>query len=447
MCYNVLCYWEVVVTLLYKESDFPADYREAEVRRIMAALYRLRSIAITGLAGMGKSNVVRFIVSHPQVRPRYLKERASDYAFIHVDCAGLAFGEEEILAEITVQLHQARLVSGEPFRLRPSREARRVLKEHVLGVEPSLNLVVVLDYFDRAAAALDVSFFDYLFHLRNARPRGNLAYVFVTRRPLGRLGELQELLDEGCVIGPLGYRDALDSVRRDEVRLGCVFDAAQRDKLIACTGGHPGFLKNGSELLSSGTLDAGLPEREMACQMLQVDRVRTLCEELWHDLTPVEQAVLARVANNLPLPRSADVVFLEKNGLLVRRNDRLVLFGPLFEAFVHQQSLAPGAVHIEAVSPNLARIKAAAGEESVTLSPKLFALLMALAEARGRVLSADALIASVYGDEAAGVTNAALSQLVKRLRAALDPRVRKMIGDPAYVCVETVRDVGYRFNG
>jgi DNA-binding response OmpR family regulator len=314
-------------------------------------------------------------------------------------------------------------------------------------VEASLNLVVVLDYFDSAAAGLDVSFFDYLFHLRNARPRGNLVYVFVTRRPLGRLGELQELLDEGCVIGPLGYRDALDSIRRDEARLGCVFDAAQRDKLIACTGGHPGFLKNAGELLASGALEASLPEREMACQMLQAGRVRALCEELWHDLKPVEQAVLAGAAKDLLLPRSADVVCLERNGLLVGRDGRLAIFGPLFEAFVREQAFVSGAVRIEAVFPNLARVKTVAGEESVTLSPKLFALLATLGEGRGRVLSADVLITGIYGSEAAGVTNAALSQLVKRLRTALDPRVRRMIGDRAYTCVETVRDVGYRFNG
>ena len=57
------------------------------------------------------------------------------------------------------------------------------------------------------------------------------------------------------------------------------------------------------------------------------------------------------------------------------------------------------------------------------------------------------MIRRVYGDEAAGVTNAALSQLVKRLRGALDPRVRGMMDDPGYTCVETIRDVGYRLNG
>ena len=54
---------------------------------------------------------------------------------------------------------------------------------------------------------------------------------------------------------PLAREDALDSIRRDEARLGCAFSAAEREALVACTGGHPGLLKNGSELLSSGAPD------------------------------------------------------------------------------------------------------------------------------------------------------------------------------------------------
>jgi DNA-binding response OmpR family regulator len=40
-----------------------------------------------------------------------------------------------------------------------------------------------------------------------------------------------------------------------------------------------------------------------------------------------------------------------------------------------------------------------------------------------------------------------LSQLVKRLREALDPPARRMANDPAYESVETIRSVGYRLNG
>jgi DNA-binding winged helix-turn-helix (wHTH) protein len=318
-----------------------------------------------------------------------------------------------------------------------------------------LNLVLVLDYFDEAATKLNRAFFNYLFHLRNARPRGNLSYVFATRRPMGHLHELQELLDDGCAIGPLSYKDALDSVRRDEARLGCTFDAAQRDKLIACTGGHPGFLKNASELLGSGEVDTHLPQKEIFQQLLRSGKIKNLCEELWDDLTPAEQRILLSAARGIPLAKSVDgarVTYLEQSGVLVRKEEGwgnldAAIFCPLFETFVRAKSAVSGTVHITAVFPNQARIETPTGEEWATLSPRLFALLLALTEARGQVLTTDEIISQVYGDEAAGVTNAALSQLVKRLRGVLNPRVQRMTNDLAYTCVETIRDVGYRLNG
>ena len=442
---------------IYKEAAFPADYREAEVGQIMTAVYRLRSITVTGLAGMGKSNVVRFIVSHPQVGPCYLKERAGDYAFVHVDCAGLVTPSEiDILDEFTAQLRSEGLARGKAPVLQDARHARRALRERMLDLDPERNLVVALDYFDEAALELNGSFFNYLFHLRNARPRGNLSYIFVTRRPMGHLHELEELLDEGCVVGPLIAGDTLDSIRRDEARLGRSFSKAQRRLLIACTGGHPGFLKNATELLASGELDAGLPSGEAARQLLRSGRVRNLCRELWSDLTPPEQAILLKVVGGAVTSEAVDgagVAFLERNGVLVRpeegrRGPGLGVFCPLFAAFVRElEPAAARSVRIVAVFPNRARIETLQGEDELTLSPRLFALLAALVEARGQTLAVDEIITRVYGQEAAGVSNAALSQLVKRLRGALDPCVRRMIGDPTYTCVEAIRNVGYRFNG
>jgi DNA-binding winged helix-turn-helix (wHTH) protein len=441
---------------IYKEASFRTDYRQAQVGQIMAALYRLRSIAVTGLAGMGKSNVVRFIVSHPQVRSRYLKDRADDYTFVHVDCAGLAGSDEaEILSEIVAHLHR----EGFPAEAGPPspihRTIRHLLRDQILSVDARLNLVLVLDYFDELARELGRPFFNYLFHLRNVRPRGNLSYVFVTRRPMGHLHELQELLDDGCIIGPLSYRDALDSIRRDEARLGCTLDPERRDDLIACTGGHPGWMKNSAELACSGKVDLSAPAEESARQLLRSEKVRNLCEELWNDLTATERPILANATRHLPLTPSVDtscVTFLERNGILVRKDGArdgqdLAVFCPLFETFVRQATSTGSAIRITAVFPNQVHVETPAGEEWTTLPPRVFAALLALTEAQGQVVPTDEMIHRVYGDEAAGATNAALSQLVKRLRGALDPRVRRMIDDPGYTCVETIRDVGYRLNG
>jgi len=247
---------------VYKEASFPADYREAEVRQIMNTLYRRRSIAITGLAGMGKSNVVRFLVSHPQVQSRYLGERAGNYAFLHVDCAGLAHNsEDEILGEIAAQLHYQGLATSTVDLPDPLRTLRRSLKAQILALAPKLDLVLVMDYFDEAAVALDSAFFNYLFHLRNARPQGNLAYIFVTRRPMGHLHELNELLDESCFVGPLNRKDALDSLRRDEARLNITFSPAQREQLIACTGGHPASSKTAASFFTVGPSTPASPQQ------------------------------------------------------------------------------------------------------------------------------------------------------------------------------------------
>ena len=48
-----------------------------------------------------------------------------------------------------------------------------------------------------------------------------------------------------------------------------------------------------------------------------------------------------------------------------------------------------------------------------------------------------------YGGD---VSDAAVAQLVKRLRKRIDPLVREMINEPTYTCIESVRGVGYRLN-
>ena len=441
--------------LTYKEANFPANYRTTEVRQIMDAVYKLRSIVVTGLAGMGKSNMIRFVVSHPQVRPQYLRERANDYHFVHIDCTGLFDSSEaEILTELASQLGYDEPLASEVALSPVSRSLRRRLKTQLLNLDANLNLVVVLDNFDEAAAKLDKSFFNFLFHLRNSRPRGNISYIFTTRRPLRPLYELQELLDDSCVVGPLSDQDALDSIRRDEARLNCTFDERQRDGLIAWTGKHPGFLKNSTELLGSRRIDVTLSKMEVARQLLASEKISSLCAELWRDLTPTEQNILINTATDLPVfdpVAIADSQYLERSGLLIKEKPGqggAAIFSPLFGTFIRQNAPAvSGLVRIKAIFPNQAEIQTQSGQETITLPPKVFALLLALSEAKGEIVTIDELISRVYGEQAIGVTNAALSQLVKRLRHLLDRRVQRLINDPAYTCVETVRDVGYRFNG
>jgi len=436
---------------IYKESAFPPDYRRAEAGQILGAVYRLRSIAVTGLAGMGKSSVVRFCVGHREAQALHLAGRAAATAFVHVDCVGLACGDEdEVLAEILAQLQRERLVP--PVSPGPNGAARRRLKDAILALDPGLHLVVALDELDQAAAHQSRPFYNYLAHLRNSRPRGNLSYILASRRPLGPLYELQELLDDPCSIGPLAHADALESLRRDEQRLGFTFDDAQREALVVITGGHPGFLKNAAELVASGRADTAQPAAGLARQMLASNKMASLADELWRDLAEGEQATAAKIAQGLPLDPTSDAagdLMLEQHGLVTRSEPagEPMLFCPLFTTLVQSKSAMPGLVHVTPSGPNEARVASTTGEERVALPPRVFALLVSLAQSPGQVVPADEIIDQVYGAEAAGVTDAALAQLAKRLRRALDPPGRRLAGDPEYRSVETIRNVGYRLNG
>ena len=319
--------------LLYKEATFPVHYREAQVRQIMTAVYRLRSIMLTGAAGMGKSNVIRFILSHAGARAVYLQERADDYVFVQVDGAGLGEANEvAVLREIAVELERAGLMP--PLGTTPADEIRRAFKARWLRLDPHLNVVIVFDEFDAVAARLNKEFFNYLAHLRNVRPRGNVSYLFVTRRPVGDLGGLQELLDDDCTIGPFDRRDALDAIQRDELRLDRSFSPGERDQLIAVSGGHPGFLKNLCELAGSGRLDLQRPLSEIAAQAGQSEKIKSLCRELWNDFTVVEQAVLSRAACGTPAQQPTPdpaTRWLQQCGLLVElTSHETALFSPLF---------------------------------------------------------------------------------------------------------------------
>ena len=200
--------------------------------------------------------------------------------------------------------------------------------------------------------------------------------------------------------------------------------------------------------MAGGWADATLPPAP-AARLLGSAKIAGLADgELWRDLTAAEQAAAADLARGLP-PNAAGVRLLEQFGLVTRPGpaDAPSLFCPLFLALVQCRPDLPGAVQITAGGANEARVTAAAGEERVALPPRVFALLLALSRSPGQVVPAGEIIEAVYGAEASGVTDAALAQLVKRLRRALDPPGRRLARDPNYCSVETIRTVGYRLNG
>ena len=87
---------------------------------------------------------------------------------------GLARGDEdEILAETLAQLVR------EGWSHRPAGIARPGANSSGRDpfLDPELHLVVALDDLDQAEARHSRPFHNFLAHLRNCRPKGNLSYI------------------------------------------------------------------------------------------------------------------------------------------------------------------------------------------------------------------------------------------------------------------------------
>ncbi len=81
------------------------------------------------------------------------------------------------------------------------------------------------------------------------------------------------------------------------------------------------------------------------------------------------------------------------------------------------------------------------GEQSLELTPKEFDLLYFMASHPDRVFTRDELLQHVWGSSAEWQDPATVTEHIRRVRSKIEPDDRK----PYYV--QTVRGVGYRFNG
>jgi hypothetical protein len=439
------------VRIVYKESSFPKEYREAEVRQVMSALKRLRSIDILGLAGMGKSNVVRFVVGHPSVGEHYLGPRAHSLIIVHIDCNRLhSISEEAILGELSRQLTAAGSSAQTGAHARPAgdpiRQLRTDLTCQIKSLESGWSLAVFLDPCDRAIEHLQPRFFGFLRSLRDQRK--NICYVFASRRPVGHRHEFEELLDDPCWVGPLSHQDAMGSIGRDQQRLRTTFTPAEKETLVVVTGGHPGLLKNTTELLHDGFFDPNQDIASIGTRLLQSRKVRAVCQELWDDLASREKEAIALRVSGVPAHAlDGEVVrFLVQAGILKgEAQGETSLLSPLFEKFIHSLKLHPTIELI--VGPlNVVQIQSWKGTQSVDLAPLPFKLLQFIAQHGPRVYSKHELSDALYHPEEWPATLDAVDQIVKRLRRELNPVLQDLTADPRYNFFVAVRGRGYKPN-
>ena len=70
----------------FKEAALPDTYRRREINCLVSTLAMQRSVRVAGLSGMGKSNLLRFLVSHPHLLEEMPPFSAVSIHFLYIDC-------------------------------------------------------------------------------------------------------------------------------------------------------------------------------------------------------------------------------------------------------------------------------------------------------------------------------------------------------------------------
>ncbi|NJN95600.1 MAG: winged helix-turn-helix transcriptional regulator [Anaerolineales bacterium] len=437
---------------------FPATFRAEAMTPICHWLSGGESGLIVGGSGVGKSNLVNFILNRPDVIARYIPRQPERYCFVLLDMNALPALTLPFFYRALFQalVDTAELLDGDLFRGMQALNASPIKwddpftvltllqKAHRLFIRQGGKKVVwLLDRFDEACRSLDAQALNSLRALRD-QFKGDLIYLLFTRQPLARLRSLSEI-DEfyeivtanTCWLGPMVEADSRWMVEYLAGRQESVFAEPAVSQLIAISGGLPAFLKGACLVLAQNELGLEQSSQEWVCRLLPRPEFQRNCQEIWCDLTSGEQHALSALQTRGDTARlDRDTIDNLQNTGLLDQDKRIFL--PIFAAYVAQQR--GGAAGLIELHPKTRAVLRGGITLNVELTPSEDRLLSFLLEHPGEVCQKDTLIYAVWPNDhlAVGISDERLAQLVKRLRDKIEPNPT----DPLYI--QTVRGRGYR---
>lgn len=428
------------------EAPVPLDYRAEVLAPVFQALRAGDSCAVVAPASMGKSRLVRCLLQ-PALQQHYLAEQAALTRLVVVDCNRLAecssWGLYELLLTTLVEtstgdvrgelnsLRREALLSRDEMLARRHTELAMQLLDH----EQRLHLCLLLDEFDEAYSTLPACALANLRALRDMH-KYRLCYVLLLRdhpgrlRPSAEVEGFYELFSRSVYgLGPLQPADAGLMLDQLEARKQHKLAPAERSRLIALSGGHPGSIVALFDLLRAQPAAPAAWTDWASAQPTVIDE----CRKIWHGLAEDERLELNRVSRGLAASAPALRELLRLKGLISAQD---TLFSPLFNQFVRRHGApADNRMRIDPAT----RTVWVAGQHVEGLTPREYDLLLALYQRHGEVCTRDELLQRVYPQDAGleGSDNR-LDTLVRRVREKIEP-VREQ---PRYLL--TVRGVGYR---
>ena len=194
-------------------KTYPSDYREKEVRQILAAVKAGECASVIGLSGAGKSNLMGYMTNRPDVFP---------HPSALVDCNRLRKNTSNDLFQLI------RRSLGQDTPAEDEFDALDVLIEKRLE-ENNGSLVLLLDRFEILTD--DHAIASNLRALRDTY-KYQLTFVSATRQTVDPASELAELFFGNTLwLGPLSENDSIWSINSYAQRLNVDWDRRVADEI------------------------------------------------------------------------------------------------------------------------------------------------------------------------------------------------------------------------
>ncbi len=422
--------------------------------------------AIVGVSNTGKSYLLR-ILARPKVQQDLLGEQEKDHLFVYVDFNLMLEATEQGFYELVLRclletLDWEDTNDGALERLRSAYEtlvappsAFQISLSFSEGLTSvcqglSRSLVLLFDEFDEPFEQIDGRVFLNLRALKD-KYRRRLTFVTATNRQLSNIrrgrdvDEFVELFDPFTrFLGPLSEPDVDEIIAWVAGQEGYTFDDEDRAFVHYHADGHLGLVLSICRALGEVTgepvRDAGqdwLIHRQVR-DRLDTDRnVQGECRKLWDDLTESQQDVLMDVVGGEEEIDERSLESLRRKGVV--REDKEMLFAPVFESFARRQRLTRRR-RVEGVRVDVeSGIVWVDGQRTETLTELEYRLLLLLYGRMNKICDKYQIVEAVWGEEYIDqVDDARIDKLLSRLRAKIEPDPR----NPRYII--TIRGRGYR---
>ncbi len=446
-------------------TKLPASYREEIVSPIMQCLLAGESCAVVGIAGTGKSNLVR-LLTRPDVHTIYLGDERDKFLFCFVDFNRLAQPSEWGFWELLLHRMADTLVEAKADpnlvtqltdlhqRATTSRDEVVAQRYFEIGIgslcaPPDRRVAFLFDQFDGVWKSLSGAPFLTLRALRDEF-KYRLSFITATREELARLRETLE----GCQdfyelvslntfgLGPHSEKDARNQIERFAIRRGRTLEEQEIRRLMEVSGRHPGILRAAYWAIVDGKVRVGEGLLE---QLTHEAAVRKECQEIWESLGEDEQLTLKPLANGYsPSAGEKDVIdLLRLKGLVNRDIPRLT--SPIFEQYIRWLTPSgPRRLRLDKdrSSGQVIRVVVEGKPVENELSKKELSLLSYLYERRGEVCDRAELTRVLYPNDArieeGFLPDRRLDTIIRRLRDKIEPDRT----DSRYIL--TIRDRGYK---